>query len=163
MPHACKSAFCPIQPLPSVSTRATKWAEWDPKTVHKSFNGFHMYVKDWSDVFMVKSICYSCGRPEFNFQNPHGSSQLSVNPVPGHPMPCFDLCRLQANCPTQDRVSLGHRKYRVYEIYNFERSHGTAEGGREFALHFPFNSNFSKYPLSDSKYQLMVLTDYSVI
>lgn len=95
VPRACKSTFCPIQPLPSVSARATKWPKWDSKTVHTSFNGFHMYVKDWSNVFMVTSICYSCGGRELNFQNPHGSSQLSVNPVPGHPTPFSDLRRLQ--------------------------------------------------------------------
>ena len=37
----------------------------------------------WRDGSLVKSTICSCRGPRFNSQHPHGSSQLSVTPVPG--------------------------------------------------------------------------------
>ena len=41
----------------------------------------------WRDSSVVKSTDYSSRGPRFNSQHPHGSSQLSVTPVPGDPTP----------------------------------------------------------------------------
>ena len=40
-------------------------------------------IQDWRDGLAIKSTGSSRG-PRFDSQHPHGRSQLSVTPVPGH-------------------------------------------------------------------------------
>ena len=49
------------------------------------------YVGGWRDGSEVKSTDCSSRRPRFNSQHPHGSSQLSVTPVPGNLTPLHQL------------------------------------------------------------------------
>ena len=44
-------------------------------------------VGGWRDGSVVKSTDSSSRGSGFNYQHPHGSSQLSVIPVPGDPTP----------------------------------------------------------------------------
>ena len=44
-------------------------------------------VRGRRDGSAVKSTGYSSREPGFSSQHPHGSSQLSVVPVPGHLIP----------------------------------------------------------------------------
>lgn len=43
--------------------------------------------------------------PGFNYQHPHGNSQLPVAPVPGEPMPSSSVCR---HC-THEHTHVLHR------------------------------------------------------
>ena len=62
------------------------------KTIHivKNIPGSHR------DGPAVKSTSCPPRGPGFDSKHPHGSSQLSVNPVPGHLMPSPDFFRHQA-------------------------------------------------------------------
>ena len=49
--------------------------------------------RGWSlDGSEVKTTCCSCRGPRFSSLHPRGSSQSSVTPVPGDPMPSSGLC-----------------------------------------------------------------------
>lgn len=62
------------------------------------------------DASMVKKICCSSRVCRFCFQCPCGSSQLSVTPGKGDPMPSPGLCLHQAcTCCTYTYVSKTHR------------------------------------------------------
>lgn len=48
----------------------------------------HFIIEPYFMVYLLKegkSLCCSCRRPRFSAQCPHGSSELSIILVPGHP------------------------------------------------------------------------------
>ena len=49
--------------------------------------------RNWRDGFSVESTGCSSRQPCFCSQHPHGTSQLSVTPVPGDPTQFLGLCR----------------------------------------------------------------------
>jgi hypothetical protein len=65
----------------------------------------------WRDGSEVKNTDYSSRGPGFNSQHPHGSSQLSVTPVPG------DLTPSHRHTSTQNNSAHEIKKNVLYELF----------------------------------------------
>lgn len=66
------------------------------------------------DGLEVKNIYCSSKGPVFDYQQPHGSSQTLVTPIPGHPATSWGLHKYQAytRCPDIQAVKIpAHIKF----------------------------------------------------
>lgn len=61
-------------------------------------NSFKKIIKRcWKDGSEIKRNGYSSGELSFDTKQPHGSSQLTITPVPGDLISYSDLCRHQSH------------------------------------------------------------------